>query len=290
MKIIDIINGKTPSLSFEVFPPKTFENFEAAKRSTAEIAKLTPGYMSVTYGAGGTTDVYTAEIAGLIGSLGVTPLAHITCIASDRDKVRDVLTKLREIGVSNVLALRGDIPNGVTRVPGYYQHASDLVGEIRDFGGFCIGGACYPEGHPESPDLDSDIMNLKTKVDAGCEFLTTQMFFDNTIMYDYMDRLSRFGIDVPIVPGIMPVTNALQIKRITSISGNALPKKFMRIVDRYGEDPYAMKQAGIAFATEQIVDLYACGFNAVHVYSMNKPDVAEMIQNNVSHIIGKVKT
>ena len=164
--------------------------------------------------------------------------------------------------------------------------ASELVRKIRDFGGFCIGGACYPEGHPECDGIDKDVEYLRAKVDAGCEFLTTQMFFDNEIMYSYMDRLERAGIHVPVVPGIMPVTNAKQIGRIIAISGNALPKKFMRIIERYGDNPDAMKQAGVAFATEQIVDLFAGGFNAVHVYSMNKPDVARRIRDNVSEIIG----
>ena len=286
MRITDIIKGNKPSLSFEVFPPKSFDSFEAASRATEKIASLAPGYMSVTYGAGGRTDVYTADIAAKILECGVTPLAHLTCVSADEEQVESVLTRLRAIGVDNVLALRGDLPVGVTEHDGTFKHASDLVKKIRDFGGFCIGGACYPEGHPECESIDKDIENLKIKVDMGCEFLTTQMFFDNEIVYGYMDKLAKAGISVPVVPGIMPVTNAKQIGRIIAISGNALPKKFMRIIDRYGDNLDAMKQAGIAFATEQIIDLYAGGFNAVHVYSMNKPDVALGIRNNVSEIIG----
>ena len=287
MKITDIIKGERPSLSFEVFPPKSFENLEAVKRAVTDIARLRPGYMSVTYGAGGSTDVYTAEIAALIASMGVTPLAHLTCVGSDEERVRSILAGLQANGVENVLALRGDIPEGMDKSELAYRYASDLVSTVSDYGGFCIGGACYPEGHPECESIDADIENMKKKIDAGCSFLTTQMFFDNDIMYSYMEKLMRAGINVPVVPGIMPVTNAKQIKRIVSISGNELPPKFMRIIERYGEDTDAMKQAGIAFATEQIVDLYAGGFNAVHVYSMNKPDVAMAIQNNVSSIIGK---
>ena len=286
MKIIDIIKGNKPSLSFEVFPPKTFDSLESVRRVTEEIADLHPGYMSVTYGAGGTTDVYTAEIASCIAKRGVTPLAHLSCIGSDEEKVDKILVELRKRGVENILALRGDLPVGVEKHEGVYRFASDLVAKIREVGGFSIGGACYPEGHPESASLEEDIKNLKIKTDAGCEFLTTQMFFDNEIIYRFMDKLRGAGIDVPVVPGIMPVTNAKQIVRIAAISGNALPKKFMRIIDRYGDNPEAMKQAGIAFATEQIVDLYAGGFNAVHVYSMNKPDVARTIQANVSKILG----
>ena len=286
MKIIDIIKGEKPSLSFEVFPPKSFDSFEAASRAAKEIAELSPGYMSVTYGAGGSTDVYTPEIAARILESGVTPLAHLTSVGSDEGKLDGILKKLRDIGVENILALRGDLPVGMEKHEGVYRYASDLVGKIKDFGGFSIGGACYPEGHPECDSIDKDIENLKIKIDAGCEFLTTQMFFDNEIIYTYMDKLAKAGISVPVVPGIMPVTNAKQIGRIIAISGNALPKKFMRIIDRYGDNLEAMKQAGIAFATEQIIDLYAGGFNAVHVYSMNKPDVARKIRDNVSAIIG----
>lgn len=287
MRITEIINADKPSLSFEVFPPKSFDSFDAVRRVTEEIAELLPGYMSVTYGAGGSTDVYTPEIASCIAAKGVTPLAHLSCIGMDEKRVDRMLTELKKRGVKNVLALRGDLPEGVTKHGGVYRYASDLVTKIRDFGGFCIGGACYPEGHPECESIDKDIENLRIKTDAGCEFLTTQMFFDNDIIYSYMDKLARAGISIPVVPGIMPVTSAKQIKRLISISGNALPKKFMRIIDRYGECPEAMKQAGIAFAIEQIVDLYAGGFNAVHVYSMNKPDVAMSIQSGVSKIIGK---
>lgn len=287
MRIIDIITGKKPSLSFEVFPPKSFNNFDAVKSAVCDIAAIKPGYMSVTYGAGGTTDVYTPEISALIASLGVTPLAHLTCVGADKEKVIDTLGRLKSGGVNNILALRGDIPEGVDKSDLFYHYASELVSDIRDFGGFCIGGACYPEGHPESPDRQSDIENLKKKIDAGCQFLTTQMFFDNGIMYKYMDALCKTGINVPVVPGIMPITNINQIKRIVSISGNALPERFMRVIDRYADSPDDMKRAGISYATEQIVDLYERGFNAVHVYSMNKPDVAAAIQNNVSSIIEK---
>lgn len=287
MKIVDIIKGSKPSLSFEVFPPKTFDSLETVRGIAEQIAELDPGYMSVTYGAGGSTDIYTPEIAFSIAKKGVTPLAHLTCVGSDEERVESTLARLRDGGVENILALRGDLPEGVKMHSGVYTHASDLVDKIRRFGGFCIGGACYPEGHPESASIDEDVANLKIKTEAGCEFLTTQMFFDNEIIYSYMDKLLGAGITVPVVPGIMPVTNAKQIGRIISISGNALPKKFMRIIERYGDDPEAMKQAGVAFAIEQIIDLYAGGFNAVHVYSMNKPDVARSIQSGVSKIIGK---
>lgn len=285
MKVTDIIKGSKPSLSFEVFPPKTDANFDAVMASATEIASLAPSYMSVTYGALGTTASYTAEIAERINALGVTPVAHLTCVNATRESIVDKLTDLKSRGVENILALRGDLPEGMTREHLTYKYASDLTKEIKKFGSFCIGGACYPECHPESENSISDIDGLKRKVESGCEYLTTQMFFDNNILYNFMYRLLRAGVDVPVVAGIMPVTNAGQIKRICSISKSALPQRFLRIVDRYGDSPDAMRQAGIAYATEQIIDLYANGVNAVHVYSMNKPEIARAIQNNVSEII-----
>lgn len=285
MKVADIIKGARPSLSFEVFPPKTSANFDSVMSAASEIASLAPSYMSVTYGAGGTTASYTAEIAERINSIGVTPVAHLTCVNATRESIVEKLSDLRSRGVENILALRGDLPDGMTREHLTYKYASDLTAEIKAFGSFCVGGACYPECHPESENSVSDIDGLKRKVESGCEYLTTQMFFDNNVLYNFMYRLLRAGVDVPVVAGIMPVTSASQIKRICSISKSALPQRFLRIVDRYGDNPAAMRQAGIAFATEQIIDLYSNGVNAVHVYSMNKPDVAREIQENVSEII-----
>ncbi len=285
MTISQIINDSKPSLSFEVFPPKTQDTYETVTAAALKIAELEPSYMSVTYGAGGGTSKYTFNICRELMERKVTPLAHLTCVSSDRETIHERLTQLRELGIENVLALRGDIPDGFNRSEISYHHASELISEIRDFGGFCIGGACYPEGHPESESGAKDIEALKIKVDCGCEFLTTQMFFDNNILYNFLYRLYRAGVNIPVVAGIMPVTSASQIKRLMSISGSALPQRFVRIVDRYGDNPAAMKQAGIAYATEQIIDLYANGINAVHVYSMNKPDVAAAIKANLSEII-----
>lgn len=285
MTISQIINGSKPSLSFEVFPPKNEAAYETVTAAALKIAELEPSYMSVTYGAGGGTSKYTFNICRELMERSVTPLAHLTCVSSDRDTIHERLTQLRGLGIENVLALRGDIPEGFDRSKISYHHASELICEIRDFGGFCIGGACYPEGHPESENGVKDIEALKIKVDCGCEFLTTQMFFDNNILYNFLYRLYRAGVNVPVIAGIMPVTSASQIKRLMTISGSALPQRFVRIVDRYGDSPAAMKQAGIAYATEQIIDLYANGINAVHVYSMNKPDVAAAIKANLSEII-----
>lgn len=286
MNIYEIITADKPSLSFEVFPPKTSDTFDSVKAAALDIAKLSPSYMSVTYGAGGTTARYTAEIASVLLNEGIVPLTHITCVGTTKSQIHQKLEDFKAKGIKNVLALRGDIPQGMNVDELEYRYASDLVSEISDFGGFCIGGACYPECHPESENSRTDIENLRIKVENGCRFLTTQMFFDNNILYNFMYRLYKSHIDVPVVAGIMPVTNAVQIKRIMSISQSALPQKIVRIVDRYMNNPVAMKQAGIAFATKQIIDLFANGVNAVHVYSMNKPDVAMAIKNNISEIIG----
>lgn len=286
MRILDIITGSKPSLSFEVFPPKTDTAFDSVLSATEALAELKPDYMSVTYGAGGGTSAYTAKVAQhLQDSFGVPVMAHLSCVSSSKKEIRSQLEQLRNFGITNILALRGDIPEHMKQSDLEYRFASQLIEEIKFFGGFCIGGACYPESHPESENCVQDVAYLKQKVESGCEFLTTQMFFDNHILYNFMYRIREAGITVPVVAGIMPVTNAAQMKRICSISGTALPQRFRRIVDRYGTQPEAMKQAGIAYATEQIIDLYANGINAVHVYTMNKPDVAAQIQQNISQII-----
>ncbi len=285
MKITDILNAKSAVLSFEVFPPKTGDKFESVKSAIDGIASLSPDFMSVTYGAGGGTSAYTVAIAKHVKEdFNVTPLAHLSCISSNKSDVREKLVQLKELGIENILALRGDLPKDFSGNLDY-SYANELVKEISDFGGFCIGGACYPEGHPESKTLFSDIENLKKKVDAGCSFLTTQMFFDNDVYYSFLSKVREAGIYVPIIAGIMPVTNGAQIKRSLSLSGGVLPTRFKRIIDRFGDDPEAMTQAGIAYATEQIIDLYANGVKAVHVYSMNKPHVAAAIKANLSYII-----
>ena len=288
MKIIDLIKGEKPCLSFEVFPPKTSDKFESIKSATEEIASLRPSFMSVTYGAGGGTSQYTVDIAKNIQEkTGVPVLAHLSCVSSTKSEIKEQLELIKSSGIENILALRGDMPEGMDKTHLDYHYASELAKEIGLFGSFCIGGACYPEAHPESATSFDDIKHLKEKVDAGCEFLTTQMFFDNDILYNFIYRIREAGINVPVVAGIMPVTNPKSIKRICKISGTSLPQRFVRIVDKYGDDPKSMTQAGIAYATQQIIDLYANGINAVHVYSMNKPEVARQILSNISSIIEK---
>ncbi len=287
MKLSELFEAKKPTLSFEVFPPKTGDTYEAVKSATESIAALSPDYMSVTYGAGGGTSDYTVSIAAnILKNYGVIPLAHLTCLSSTKEGVKKQLNALKENGIENILALRGDIPKDAdSNEKREYQYACQLVEDIKKNGDFCIGGACYPESHTESTNSADDIRHLKEKVDAGCDFLTTQMFFDNNILYSFLYKIREAGITVPIVAGIMPVTNGKQIKRICELSGTYLPQRFKSIVDKFGENPQAMKQAGIAYATEQIIDLLANGVNAIHVYSMNKPDIAEAIQNNLSDII-----
>lgn len=285
MKIRDILAQGKPTLSFEVFPPKTAENYESVEKAAREIAGLHPSFMSVTYGAGGGTSRYTVDIADTLNNQYHVPaLAHLTCVSSTKEHVCHVLEELKERRIENVLALRGDIPgDGV--IANDYRYASQLIYEIRQRGDFCIGAACYPEGHVESANKTEDITHLKEKVEAGCDFVTTQMFFDNNILYNYLYRIRERGITVPVVAGIMPVTNVSQIKRICQMSGTYLPSRFKAIVDRFGDNPAAMKQAGIAYATEQIIDLIANGVNAIHIYSMNKPDVAKRIQDSLSEIL-----
>ncbi|MBQ5384326.1 MAG: methylenetetrahydrofolate reductase [Treponema sp.] len=285
MKISEILKSDKPSLSFEVFPPKTDTAYESVSSAVDAIADNKPSFMSVTYGAGGGTSQYTVTIAQNIQKKNVVALAHLSCISSTKDLVRSQLQKLKDAGIENILALRGDIPHGMSTDHLDYHYANELADDIKKFGGFCIGGACYPEGHPDSKNQKEDIENLKKKIDAGCEFLTTQMFFDNNIMYNYLYKLRSANIYVPILPGIMPVTNGKQIERILKLSGSCLPPRFKFIADKFGDDPAAMTQAGIAYATEQIIDLFANGINHVHVYSMNKPEVAEKILKNLSSIV-----
>ena len=292
MKIIDILNSGKMSMSFEVFPPKTDTAFENVSRATQEIAKLNPSYMSITYGAGGGTSKYTLDIAeNIMKDFGVPTLAHLTCVSSSRETVRERIEEMKARGINNVLALRGDIPPDMEnddRSEWSYRYAVDLIREIKDSGyDFCIGGACYPEIHPESSNQKEDIKHLKEKVDAGCEFLTTQMFFDNNLLYNFLYKIREAGITVPIIAGIMPITNANQVDRAIKLSGSFMPQRFKSLVDKFGSDPLAMKQAGIAYATDQIIDLYANGLTNIHVYSMNKPDVAQKIQANLSDILGK---
>ena len=290
MKLIELFSQDKMHLSFEVFPPKTSTAFESVKTATEEIAKLSPSFVSVTYGAGGGTSRYTLEIAENIKkNYGVPTLAHLTCVSSTKETVKERIEQIHAAGIENIMALRGDLTpelEGSDRSKWDYRHAIDLVRELKESGAdFCIGGACYPEIHVESANQHDDIKYLKEKVDAGCDFLTTQMFFDNNLLYNFLYKIREAGITVPVIPGIMPITNAKQVERAIKMSGSHMPQRFKSLVDRFGSNPEAMKQAGIAYATDQIIDLYANGITNVHVYSMNKPDVAKKLQDNLSEIL-----
>ena len=285
MKVSELLKSDQVTISVELFPPKKGSQLENYKAIVGQMAELKPSYISCTYGATGGTSDYTVEIADTINSHGIPAIAHLTCASSTKEKVQSVIKELKERNIENILALRGDIPeNADFPLPDQYHHAIELIGEIKEIGDFCIGGACYPEGHPEAATMEEDLQHLKEKVDAGCDYLTTQMFFDNNVYYRFLYKALAKGIDVPVVPGIMPVTNAAQVKRTISLTGNLVSAKFLSIVDRFGNDPEAMKQAGIAYATEQIIDLIANGVNHIHIYSMNKPDVAGAIMDNLSKI------
>lgn len=290
MKISDILREDKTTISFEVFPPKTTANFESVKKAALGVAALHPDYMSVTYGAGGSSRGNTLHIAEEIQKAeNVTTIAHLTCVGAGKEEIRTALSEMKEAGIENILALRGDRPKDFDGDPfKEYRYASELVATIKEYGDFCVGGACYPEGHPDSVNKKEDIKNLKKKVDAGCEFLTTQMFFDNNIFYSFLYKAREAGILVPVIPGIMPITRANQVENAVRLSGCNVPERFRSIVDCFGENPAAMQQAGIAYATDQIIDLIANGIRHIHVYSMNKPEVAKGILDNLSDIVRQI--
>lgn len=285
MKIKDILQQDKVTVSFEVFPPKKADGLEAVEKATEQIAALKPDFMSVTYGAGGSTSKMTLEIAShLQQQYGVSVLPHLTCVASSKSYVRDMVSQIKGLGIENIMALRGDIPQD-GKVGTDYKYAADLIRDIKEQSDLCIGGACYPEGHIECRHKEDDILHLKEKVEAGCDFLTTQMFFDNNILYNFLYRIREKGITVPVVAGIMPITNARQLERSVALSGTHVPQRFRAIVDKFGDNPSAMKQAGIVYAAGQIIDLIANGITHIHVYSMNKPDIASGILDNLSSVL-----
>ena len=292
MKISQLLKSGKNQMSFEVFPPKTSDKYDSVQTATEKIAALKPAFMSVTYGAGGGTSRYTLDIAKNIEkSYGVPSLAHLTCVNSTKETVKERISDIKAAGIKNIMALRGDLTPEMAasdRSTWDYHHAIELIRDIKDSGNdFCIGAACYPEIHPESANQHEDIAHLKEKVDAGADFLTTQMFFDNNLFYNFLYKIREAGITCPVIPGIMPITNANQVERAISLSGSFMPQRFKSLVDAFGDNPAAMCQAGIAYATDQIIDLYANGIRLVHVYSMNKPNVAEAILTNLSEILAK---
>lgn len=288
MKISEILKSKDVTLSMEVFPPKTTTKAEEIFSAVREISSMKPDFVSVTYGAGGGTSSYTVDLAKEVMKQGVSSMAHLTCISSTKEMVEKQLESMKAAGIENVLALRGDIPKETEfPLPNQFHYASELVAKIKELApDMCIGGACYPETHPEANNKNEDILHIREKVDAGMDFLTTQMFFDNTIFYNYMYRIREAGVKVPIIAGIMPITKKSQVKRSIELSGCCVPARFKAIVDWFGDDPNKMKEAGIAYATDQIIDLIANGIPNIHIYTMNDPEVAAGIQKNLKYILG----
>lgn len=285
MKIIDLLKSPKVCVSCELFPPKKGSELEHAQEIVRTIAIQGVDYMSVTYGAGGTAVGKSVALVSEIERCGVPALAHLTCVGADEQKIEGVLDQLKAANVQNVLALRGDLPQGQEHPLGDYAHASDLVKKIKSYGDFCVGGATYPEGHPEAAGLDDDLEHTKMKVEAGCDFLVTQMFFDNAMFYNFMYRMLAKGINVPVVAGIMPVTNLKQIEKIFTLSGTPVPAPLRAMAERFADHPAALKQAGMAYAIGQIVDLIANGFTNIHIYTMNKPDIIGGIRSSLSEII-----
>lgn len=288
MKIIDKLNSKKITLSLEIFPPKKADGFESVKSTALELVSLHPDFISITCGAGGSTQTSTAGLASVIEQADTTALSHLTCVRSSKEQIENAIQELKSKKIENVLALRGDKPKdakeGENLFPSGMTHASDLVPLLKE-NGFCVGGACYSEGHPESKNRDEDIENLKHKVDAGVDFLTTQMFFDNDMLYSFLYRLQSAGIHVPVLAGIMPITNANQVSRMVDLSNAYIPRKLLSICDRFRDSPDAMRQAGIAYATDQIIDLISNGVRGIHIYTMNKPEIARSIIRNIDSII-----
>lgn len=287
MKIKELYKGK-PVISLEIFPPRPEAPIDTIFNTIEALSDLRPGFISVTYGSGGGAKNNTVRIADIIkNKYGIEALAHLTCIDSTREDIDLILAQLRENHIDNILCLRGDVPKDSAHtaldiLP--YKYAKDLIAHIKEAQGFCVGAACYPEGHIECQSSLEDLRNLKLKVEQGVDFLITQLFFDNNLFYSFMEKLDILGLSLPVSAGIMPVVNKKQIQRITSLCGASLPLKFRRILDRYGDNPEALKEAGIAYASEQIIDLLSSGVAGIHLYTMNQPEVARKIIGHISNI------
>lgn len=286
MKISEQLKNQTRTTSFEVFPPKNDAAYAPVEAAVDTLSGFQPDFISVTYGAGGGTSVNTPKIAVHIqNDLHIPALAHLTCASSSKRGIERIVMDLKTKGIENILALRGDLPENYAPDGHHYRYASELITVLREIGGFSVGAACYPEGHVEATSPDADLEHLKEKVDCGADFLVTQMFFDNTALYSFLYRALKKGIDVPVLAGIMPVINKRQIERSCVLSGTTLPSRFKVMIDKFSDNPEALKQAGIAYATEQIIDLIANGVNGIHIYTMNRPEVAGAIMHNLSSIL-----
>lgn len=286
MKICELFKDNHTVFSFEIFPPKKDGSIETVYNTLDELTDLKPDFISVTYGAGGTQPgCSTREIVSIIKEKYHTEsIAHLTCVNSAKSDIDCVIEEFKAHGVENVLALRGDI-NPDIEPKKEFLHACDLIAYMKERSDLSFSGACYPEGHPEAPSLDEDIANLKRKVDAGASHLMSQLFFDNDYFYRFLEKARAAGINVPIEAGIMPCVNAKQIQRMVTMCGASLPHKFTRLIAKYGDSPEAMRDAGIAYAVDQIIDLAANGVDGIHLYTMNNPYVARKISESVSRVI-----
>lgn len=288
MKIKDMFKIKSPTVSFEVFPPKKDYPIESIYETIDELKDLKPDFISVTYGAGGSTKDHTLDIASTIKKrYNIETIAHLTCVTSTKSSVDQILDQLKALDVENILALRGDIPTELKYDPTWspeYKYAYELIDQINKKGGFSVGGACYPEGHIESLNKIDDLKHLKRKTDLGLDFLITQLFFDNELFYQFREKLDLMDIKTPVIAGILPVININQIKRIQELSGCNLPPKFLRILDKYEHSPKALQEAGIAYAVDQIIDLMSDGIEGIHIYTMNRPQITREIMKSIKNI------
>ena len=275
MFIKDIYGGKKPVVSFEVFPPKEKTDIGSIHSAITQMSGLSPDFISVTYGAGGSAKSGgTGDIAAFIqNERGLTALAHLTCVGSKRETISSLLDGLEADGVCNVLALRGDLPEN--REPGDYKYANELIEEIARRGGFCIGAACYPEGHIDCPDLSLDTDRLLMKQEAGADFLISQLFFDNDYFFRFLERARARGVNLPISAGVMPILSRSQIERMIFMCGASLPSGIIKLLHRYADSPADLRAAGIEYAAEQLADLKSNGAEGVHIYTMNRPEIAE---------------
>ncbi|MCF2627866.1 MULTISPECIES: methylenetetrahydrofolate reductase [NAD(P)H] [Fusobacterium] len=287
MKIKELFKQKQPTISFEVFPPNKIYTLEKVYEVIDELSLLKPDFMSVTYGAGGSTRRNTVDIASKIKNINnIEALAHLTCIGATKKEIDEILKDLNKNNIENIMALRGDIPQECENKIGEFSHANDLIKYIKEYGDFSIGGAFYPEGHQETNDL-LDLFNLKTKVDSGTDFLISQIFFENEKFYEFKEKLGKLNIKTPLIAGVMPITNGKQIRRITSMCGCSIPEKLKKILDRYEDNPIAMREAGIAYAMEQIIELISDDIAGIHIYTMNRVEASKKIMENIGNILRK---
>jgi methylenetetrahydrofolate reductase (NADPH) len=291
MKIADLFNKKKVVYSFEIFPPKLNSSIEIIYNTLSQLENLKPDYLSVTYGAGGSSvQNRTCEIASIIkNKYDIEPLSHLTCINSKKEEVKKILDTLKQNNVSNILAMRGDkSPNTIASEN--FQYSYQLMDFIKQNSSYNLAGACYPEGHPECESLEKDIEYMKLKEESGAEFFITQLFFENSVFYEFLEQVRKIGIKAPIQVGIMPVTSTKQIERIVYLSGAKIPHKLSKLLARYGNNKEAMTQAGIMYATEQIVDLLENNVDGIHLYSMNNLNIARKITENIDSIISAENT